>query len=48
VTSFIFPKRNLKDYDKLVEKYKDTDILKNMNFYSVDKIQEVFEIIYDI
>jgi ATP-dependent Lon protease len=48
VTSFIFPKRNLKDYDKLVEKYKDTDTLKNMNFYSVDKIQEVFEIIYDI
>jgi ATP-dependent Lon protease len=48
VTSFIFPKRNLKDYDKLVEKYKDSDILKNMNFYSVDKIQEVFEIIYDI
>jgi len=48
VTSFIFPKRNQKDYDKLVEKYKDTDILKNMNFYSVEKIQEVFEIIYDI
>jgi ATP-dependent Lon protease len=48
VTSFIFPKRNQKDYDKLVEKYKDTDMFKDMKFYSVEKIQEVFELIYDI
>jgi ATP-dependent Lon protease len=47
VTSFIFPKKNLKDYDKLVEKYKDSDIFKDMNFYSVSTIQEVFELIYD-
>jgi ATP-dependent Lon protease len=48
VTSFIFPKRNEKDYDKLVEKYKDTEMFKDMKFYSVEKIQEVFELIYDI
>ena len=48
ITSFIFPKRNLKDYDKLVEKYKDTDIFKDINFYSVSTIQEVFELIYDV
>lgn len=48
ITSFIFPKRNLKDYDKLVEKYKDTDIFKDIKFYSVSTIQEVFELIYDV
>jgi len=48
ITSFIFPKRNLKDYDKLVEKYKDTYIFKDIKFYSVSTIQEVFELIYDV
>ena len=48
VTSFIFPKRNMKDYDKLVEKYKDSNILDDKQFYPVETIQEVFELIYDI
>ena len=38
----------MKDYDKLVEKYKDSNILDDKQFYPVETIQEVFELIYDI
>jgi len=48
ITNFIFPKKNIKDYEKLVEKYKDSDIFKEIKFYSVENIQQVFELIYDI
>jgi ATP-dependent Lon protease len=48
ITCFIFPKRNIKDYDKLVEKYNNSNILDDKKFYPVETIQEVFELIYDI
>jgi ATP-dependent Lon protease len=46
-TSFIFPKENEKDYNELIEKYKDTELIKGIQFYPVSNIQEVFELIFD-
>jgi ATP-dependent Lon protease len=46
-TSFIFPKENEKDYNDFIEKYKDTDLIKGVQFYPVSNIQEVFELIFD-
>jgi ATP-dependent Lon protease len=46
-TSFIFPKENEKDYTDFIEKYKDADIIKGIQFYPVSNIQEVFELIFD-
>jgi ATP-dependent Lon protease len=46
-TSFLFPSKNKKDYEKLIEKYKNTDMFKETTFYPVDRIEQVFEIIFD-
>jgi ATP-dependent Lon protease len=46
-TSFIFPKENEKDYNEFIEKYKDADLIKGVQFYPVSNIQEVFELIFD-
>jgi ATP-dependent Lon protease len=45
--SFLFPSKNKKDYEKLIEKYKNTDMFKETTFYPVDRIEQVFEIIFD-
>ena len=47
VTSFIFPEENTKDYDTLIEKYTDTDMFKNISFYPVKRIEEIFKIIFE-
>ena len=46
VTKFIYPKENQKDYDEFYENLKDKDIIKNIEFYSVENIVEVFELIF--
>jgi ATP-dependent Lon protease len=46
-TSFLFPNKNKKDYEKLIEEYKNTSIFNNINFYPVDRIEQVFDIIFD-
>jgi ATP-dependent Lon protease len=45
--SFLFPTKNKKDYEKLIEKYKNTDMFKDISFYPVDRIEQVFELIFD-
>jgi ATP-dependent Lon protease len=47
VTEFIFPKENKKDYDSFMEKYKDDELTKGIKFYSVETIQEVFELVFE-
>ena len=47
INHFIFPKKNNKDYLNLIEKYKDNNKFENIIFSSVDRIEEVFEIIFD-
>lgn len=42
---FIYPKGNIKDFNEFYEKYKEKEILKDIEFYSVEKIDEVFKLI---
>jgi ATP-dependent Lon protease len=47
VTEFIYPAENQRDFVKMMEKYKDYDIIKGIKFHSVSTIQEVFDLILD-
>jgi ATP-dependent Lon protease len=47
VTEFIFPKENQTDFDKIMEKYKDNDIIKGIKFHSVNHINEVIDLILE-
>ena len=47
VKNFIYPKDNVKDYDKFIEKYKNNQILQGIGFYSVEKIEDVFSLIFE-
>jgi|TARA_Y100000992_G_scaffold172588_3_gene116282 ATP-dependent Lon protease len=47
VKKFIFPEENIKDYDKLREKYKNADsVFNDILFYPVKKIEQVIELIF--
>ena len=47
VKEFIYPVENEKDYKTFIEKYKDTDLIKDIKFYPVNNIYEVFELVFD-
>jgi ATP-dependent Lon protease len=47
VKKFIYPNENKKDYDTFIEKYKDDEIIKNIIFFGVSRIEEVFELIFE-
>jgi len=47
INHFIFPKKNNKDYLNLIEKYKNNNKFENIKFSPVERIEEVFEIIFD-
>ena len=47
VKKFIYPNENKKDYDKFMEKYKDDEIIKDITFFGVSRIEEVFELIFE-
>jgi ATP-dependent Lon protease len=47
ITEFIFPKENEKDFTKIIEKYKDNDIIKGIKFHSVSYINEVLDLILE-
>ena len=42
-----FPKENQKDFDKIMEKYKDNKIIEGIKFHSIEHIDEVFNLILD-
>jgi ATP-dependent Lon protease len=46
VTEFIFPCENQKDYDEVIELYKDKDIMNGIKFHPVGHISEVLELIF--
>jgi ATP-dependent Lon protease len=46
VKEFIFPKGNVKDFNIFMEKYKDNVLLEGIQFHSVEKIEEVFALIF--
>uniref|UniRef100_A0A6C0KP54 Lon proteolytic domain-containing protein n=1 Tax=viral metagenome TaxID=1070528 RepID=A0A6C0KP54_9ZZZZ len=45
VKSFIFPKENEKDFKDFYEKYKDTELIKDLSFYPISNISEALELI---
>lgn len=47
VKEFIFPKENLKDYESFIEKYKESDLLKDIKFNMVETIEETFDIVFE-
>ncbi len=47
ITEFIFPKENQSDFDKIMEKYKDNNIIKGIKFHSISHIDEVLDLILD-
>ena len=47
IKEFIYPEENQFDFDKIMEKYKDKDIIQNIKFHPVRTIQEALELIID-
>jgi ATP-dependent Lon protease len=47
ITEFIFPKENQSDFDKIMEKYKDNNIIKGIKFHSISHIDEVLDLILE-
>jgi ATP-dependent Lon protease len=47
VKEILFPVDNMKDYNNFVEKYKDKPLLDGIKFHPVNKIQEVFDLVFE-
>jgi ATP-dependent Lon protease len=47
VTEFIYPVENQRDFVKIMEKYKDYDLIKGIKFHPANTIHEVFELILE-
>ena len=47
VKEFIYPKENQKDFNEFYEKYKNSEVLKDCKFYSVEHISEALELLLD-
>ena len=47
IKEFIYPKENEKDFKEFMEKYSNKDILNDIIFHSVEKIEEVFDLIFE-
>ena len=47
VKEILFPVENKKDFNKFFDKYKETDLIKDIKFYPVNQIQEVFDIVFE-
>ena len=47
VTEFIFPCENEKDFTKFLDKYKDSELIKDVIFHKVNHINEVFELVFE-
>jgi len=46
VKTFIYPEENKRDFEKFMEKYRDSDLVKGIEFISVKRIEEVFSLIF--
>jgi ATP-dependent Lon protease len=47
VTEFIYPVENQRDFNKIMDKYKDYDLIKGIKFHPVSTIHEVFDLILE-
>ena len=47
IKHFLFPKQNLKDYNKILEKYKDKDVIpEDITFKCIETIEEVLKLVF--
>ena len=47
ITEFIYPKENEIDFKKIMDVYKDNEIIKGIKFHCIETIQEVFDLILE-
>jgi ATP-dependent Lon protease len=47
ITEFLYPKENEKDFVSFMDKYKDDELTKGINFHSVEHINEVFDRVFE-
>lgn len=47
IKEFIFPRENKRDFDKIMEKYKDNDIIKGIQFHCIQDINDVLDLILE-
>ena len=47
IKEFIFPNENIKDYNKFINKYKDTELVRGILFHPVNNIYEIIKIIFE-
>jgi endopeptidase La len=47
VKEFIYPEENNKDFENFMEKYKDSELIKNIKFNNVKRIEDVFKIVFE-
>ena len=47
VTEFLFPKDNQKDYENFIKNHKDDEQTKNIKFYTVETIEDVFKLVFE-
>ena len=47
VKTFIFPTENQKDFDLFLEKYRDKEIIKGIEFCPIATIQEAFDLVLE-
>ena len=45
VKKFIYPKENSKDFNLFIQELDDDSVIKNIEFYEVENINEVLELI---
>jgi ATP-dependent Lon protease len=47
VKNFIYPLENQQDFNKFKEKYKNNDLIKNINFYPVTNVNDAIDLIIE-
>jgi len=47
IKEFIFPKENENDFNKVMEKYKNDSIIQGIKFHSIERVEDVLELILE-
>jgi len=47
IKEFIFPKENQNDFDKIMEKYKDNKLIDGIKFHSIERVEDVLDLILE-
>jgi len=47
IREFIFPKENENDFNKIMEKYKDNKLIDGIKFHSIERVEDVLDLILE-